>query len=475
MIPRHRLLQAPHMETLRDHPALDAMPDRELRALEAFMGFCAEHHISDPGGADIRAFFRLHDEVLDTLQDLHNALQRLGLGNELLDDIETIHVSMGHKTNFRGITKGRSRDYQRRVSVKVEDLPMAWQKTLRRLRTEEEYSLSILNRMEARLGWFAWSAQHAGHPVDLADTDALRALYDDVRARSIKRQRDQARKKGLVDDTDTPRWATLRSTWEELRRFAEHHGSPAEVLDQINLTYGNVTKREASQPALKLVKAKEAGTRLKLLKKAEAMLVAAETLSLPQMRHARRNLATAIALGCVVPARPGDVLAHHVLGVGIVFEPVRNGYRFTYKASKTAGSTGVDIDIPLLPWWNKFIDALILQDDDPRYLGQLRAQALARKRQLYVQYDGTPAVYDWYGRVWTIVAKTGGHIARSLIYDDPSAAGIRYASVSNGHKLGGAVVRKYETEALCTKRILDAQATMAALFGDTNVEDEDER
>lgn len=466
MIPRHRLLQAPHMASLLDHPALEALPDSQLRALEVFMGFCAEYRVSNPGRADIGAFVRLRDQTPASLRDLSGAFYRLELGQNLLDKVDAIHAARAHKATFEGIPKGSTRTHTRTVSLPVEDLPMAWQTTLRRLDLEDKYSPSILERMKGRLGMFAWSAQEAGRPIDLADTAALRALYDDMKARSIKRQREKAAKQGFDDDIAEPRWAYLRSAWEEMRRFARAHGLPDEVIDKLNVTYSHLVEKEGRQAAEKIGKAKAAGTRPELLKKAEAMLAKAETLSRPQMRHAMRNRATAIALGCAVPARPGDVLAHHVLGAGIAFEPARNGYRFTYKAGKTAGITGADIDIPLLPWWNKFLDALILQDDDPRYLGQLRTKALSEKRPLYVHYDDTPACYAWYSRMWFIVAGTGGHIARALVYDEPGAAGILYGSAVNGHKPGSSVVRKYETEDLGKSRILKSQETMAALFDD---------
>ncbi|MEP2683598.1 MULTISPECIES: hypothetical protein [unclassified Sulfitobacter] len=466
MIPRQRLLQAPHMTALRDHPALDAMTEGELCALDAFMGFCTEHGVGDPGEADIRAFARLRAQAPKALQDLRGALRHLGLGKDFLIEIAAVQAAVDHQANFKGIPKGRTRNYTRTVSVPVEDLPMDWRQTLRRLEVEGEYAPDILGRMRARLGMFVWSARRAGHPANLANTDALRALYADMRARSITRQQEQAKKKGLNDDIDEPRWAYLRSTWEELRRFARAHGLPEDVWDKLTITYSMLTKREGKQAAQKLAKAKAAGTRPELLKRAEAMLAEAETLKLPQMRHALRNRAAAIALGCAVPARPGDVQAHHVLGAGITFEPGRNGYRFHYKATKTAGSTGVDIDIPLLPWWNKFIDAVILQDDDPRYLGQLRGKAASEKRPLYVQYDGTSAVYAWYSRMWKIIAGTGGHIARTLIRDEPGAAGVQLANKLNGHKPGSPTARKYESEDLQRATVLEGQNMMASLFDD---------
>ena len=38
----------------------------------------------------------------------------------------------------------------------------------------------------------------------------------------------------------TPRWAYLRSTCEELRRFAVAHGLPQTVCDRLGSTYGEL-------------------------------------------------------------------------------------------------------------------------------------------------------------------------------------------------------------------------------------------
>ena len=474
MMPRSALLRQPHMEILRDHPKLDAISDSELRDLEAFMRFCAEHRLGDPSGTDFQAFIRLRNLCPDTLPSLGGALRHLGVGEDLLEEIKTVHAAQAHKSSFLGITKGANRTFERRVSISVEEMPADWRKTLRRLHLEGEYSPSILERMKARLGMFVWSAQRVGRPIDLADTEALRALYNDMRERSITRQRARAKKQGLDDNIDTPRWAYLRSTWEELRRFARAHGLSEEVWDNLTRTYSVLVKKEGRQTAEKIVKAQAAGTRIELLKKAEAMLTKADSLPRPQMRHALRNRAAAIALGCAVPARPADVLAHHVFGSGITYEPARDAYRFRYKAGKTVGSTSADIDVPLLPWWNKFIDALILQDDDPRYLGHLRTKILSERRSLYVHYDGTPAVYSWYSRMWSVVAGTGGHIARTLIYDEAierGAEGIQYGRVLNGHSPTSSVVQDYESERLAKARIQQSQDTLASLFGD---DDDDE-
>jgi len=458
MTPRHVLLRQPHMDILRDTCAaeLKTMSDAALRALELFMAFCAEHRIADPGIADIDAFGGLRDLSPQVLSDLAWAFEMLDLGPGLVEVTQNISQARQHRVAFKGIINGTTRRYIRSVSVPVEDLPENWQKTLRRLRLERSYTDSIIERMERRLGMFVWSAQQAGRPVDLSDTTALKALYDDMRARSAAKH------------AGTPRWAYLRSTWEELRRFARAHGLSEAVWDKLTKTYENSARLESQQQALKVVKAREAGSLPELLLTAEKILAAAGDEKHPQMRHALRNRAAAIALGCAVPARPQDVHTHHMLGKGIVFEPGRGAYRFSYTPQKTCTLTGANIDIPLLPTWNKYIDAVILQDQNPRYLGHLRAKAIAEQRPLYVHYDGTPAAYPWYSRMWSIVAKTGGQIARTLVYDEgvlSGEVGIQYGRCVNGHAADSPVVRRYRSERAAKALIARGQDIMAAGYG----------
>ncbi|HDZ51176.1 hypothetical protein LCGC14_0841010 [marine sediment metagenome] len=458
MTPRHILLRHPHMETLRDAFAaeLNTMPDPELCALEPFMAFCAGHRIVNPQAADLNAYSELYDIESQSLRDLALAFERLGLGDGICKCAIKASVARQHKVTLQGIPKRTNRRYVRSVSVPVTELPCDWQKTLRRLRLERTYAASILDRMERRLGMFAWSAQQAGRPIDLTDTAALKGLYDTMRMRSA------------LKNDGTPRWSYLRSTWEELRRFARAHGLPKEVWDKLTKTYENSDRLEGRQQALKIAKAREAGSLPELLIKAEKMLDAARDAKHPQMRHALRNRATAIALGCAIPARPQDVLVHHILGKGIVFEPARGAYRITYTPQKTRTTMGATIDIPLLPDWNKFIDAVILQDQDPRYLGQLRANAIANQRPLYIHYDGTPAVYSWYSRMWETVAKTGGQIARTLVYDEAvfsGEAGIQYGRCVNGHAPNSPVVAKYRSERATKALVTQGQDIMAAGYG----------
>jgi hypothetical protein len=185
--PRHVLLRQPHMAHLLDHPALDAMSDAELRALEALMHFCAAQGLDDPGAADIRACAQLCGQAPEHLEHLAGALVHLGLPEGYLAAVRVALEALRHQAEFRGVTQVPQRSYARTVSLPPEALPPDWQRTLRSLRADGRYAPSILDRMERRLGMFAWTAQQGGHPVDLASLAALRAFYDDLRGRSAEK------------------------------------------------------------------------------------------------------------------------------------------------------------------------------------------------------------------------------------------------------------------------------------------------
>lgn len=456
-----RLLNQPHMAHLLDHPVVKAMPEPQLRALATFMEFCAAQKLGDPEAADFNAFARLHAQGVDDLEHLIRALEDLGLSEERVSAARETLDGVRHRSAFKGIPQGHHAGPERRVSVEPEDLPPDWRLTLRQLRAAAAFAPSILDRIEARLCMFAWSARESGAPVDLDSTAALQALYADMRGRSA-----------AVND-GTPRWAYLRSTWEELRRFAAAHGLGDAVCARLASTYDVLAAHEQKQQADKFGKVLRAGTASGLLAQAETMLAEAGGLRLPQHRHAGRNAAAAIALGVGVPARPQDVHAHHVFGVGVFFEPGEGGYRFRYVPHKTRRTHPEPLNILFRPHWNRFIDALILQDQDPRYLGELRAQAIEEKRPLYMNYDGARCAHSWYSHAWSRVTGTGGHIARMLVYDemaDLGEFGIQYGAAVNHHQTQR-IRAKYRSEISIRKSYAIGQGAMIGRGLDDDISD----
>lgn len=458
---RQKILLLPHMKHLVGIQAVQNISIEALCALERLMSFCADQGLNNPAEADYEAFAKLCEQSPQDLSNLSCALNALAPNSSIAADIQELSMRIEERQNFKGIPRKTQGGYERRVSVKPCDLPFAWQQTLSRLKSENSFAATILDRMERRLCLFAWSASNASRPIDLSDAAALKALYDDIRSRSANKNQGE------------PRWAYLRSTWEEFHRFSKAHGLPAHVSANISETKERLAKKEALQDPNKFSKLPAIGTASELLKKAEEILELSRKISAPHMQHAYRNRAAAIAIGVAIPARPNDVFNNHKFGEGIFWEPGRNQYRFRYTPVKTRGVVPEPLNILLDQYWNKYIEALLLHDQDPRYLGKLYAKAVKDKRPLYVNYNNTPCAAPWYSRAWKSVAGTGGHIARTLIYDqmaEKGEFGIKYASGVNHHR-SERIREKYRSEFSIREDYRIGQASLIETCVDTDISD----
>jgi hypothetical protein len=152
-------------------------------------------------------------------------------------------------------------------------------------------------------------------------------------------------------------------------------------------------------------------------------------------------------------------------------------YRFRYVPGKTARSVPQPLNLLLVPFYTPFIDALILGDLPARYLPALREKALADRRPLYVRYDNMPCPTTSYGRAWAKEAGTGGHIARTLAYDEFAAGvdegedpdgrasspefAVAYGKLVN-HHVSERTPRKYRSEIAIRREVEAGQQTLAA-------------
>jgi hypothetical protein len=341
----------------------------------------------------------------------------------------------------------------RTVSLPVADLPPNWQTTLRDLRRKQVYSLSILDRMERRLGMFAWSAERARRPVDLEDPKAECALYDDL----IDRSRAKAIRNGEDRATAQPRWAYLRSTAEELKRFAKYLGVSDATEERLDRNYRGFTGLEQRQTPLKMFAALQAPDLPVTLAKARIELEEAQAVPNAAHRHQRRLKACARGITVACPPRARDVVDRMFWGKGVFYRPETNSYAFKYVQSKP-GST---LDIGFEPGFNRFFDALLLGDNDHRYLPALRDRAIAQHQPFFLRYDGDPVAYGWFGRTWDEAIGSSGHLARTLLQTflaDLGEVGLDYGRRAIGHRSHRAM-EKYRDEharQISTRKAADA-------------------
>jgi hypothetical protein len=100
-------------------------------------------------------------------------------------------------------------------------------------------------------------------------------------------------------------------------------------------------------------------------------------------------------------------------------------YRFRgYKPRKTALLDGRrEFPGSIHPMMCRFVDAMLLQDNDPRYLQSLRDHAEVSQRPLFAHPNGRPVAKNYVTNVWHEVVGTGAQIARTLMHDYFGARG----------------------------------------------------
>jgi len=430
------------MQHLTDLDAVQQMTDLEIIALEDFMRFACEHQLSDPREIDVDAYVALNDVSSDSASTLARAMSQLGLGVDFVDAISKSGRNRDlARTNTR-LKGNHQRTYKKTVSVPLEEFPDSWRATIVELRLRCAYSPSILTRMTQRLGMFIFSARTAGLTHDLNNAFAERALYDDMLERS------EARNAGGA------RYAYLRTTAEELLRFATAHGEAADTLQRFKTSRDSWQKLETKQSPLKMAKVTTIPSAAQVIALATQGLAEAHNIEHPTLRHQDRLKWCAIGIFAACGPRAEDVATKLRWGDGVFFDERTKKYKFDYITSKNAKH----LIIPFEKFWSPFFEALLLGDIDRRYLKHVREKAILTQQPLLLKENGEPVAYGWIGRAWDSLLGTGSHIARTQIYDELAATGelgIKYGQAVMHHS--DQVVSRYRSSNAKRASIAEAQ------------------
>ncbi|GAA6194016.1 hypothetical protein NBRC116597_39370 [Phaeobacter sp. NW0010-22] len=157
------------------------------------------------------------------------------------------------------------------------------------------------------------------------------------------------------------------------------------------------------------------GSPADIIREAIALLDKTVNSGRPGKRHILRNRATALGLPAILPLRRD----WHRIVFGKTQFWDRGRYRFrNFKPGKTALLDGRrTFPASIHPRMSCFIDALLLQDNDPKYLEALRQKAEQEQRPLLVHPNGMPAAKSYVSRVWANTAGTGATISRTMMHD----------------------------------------------------------
>lgn len=411
---RFSILAKPAWRAIGGHPVVRNMDLKTLRAMDGFFDHIARHELSAPGKADFLAWAGLGAGA-EGLTGLRDGLSLFDPDDPSLTVIDAAFSIYSAITAHRGTSGKGRRVYERQVSVPPEDLPADWQSFLKTLKTRRiggdprAPAPDIQERMAQKLGQYILVLRREGLSEELHQ-EGLTAFYRDISTR-------------ISDRTGAPlRPATLRATFEELERFARLRDTYSEnILAALGKTLASLREEEDITAQQKYKKLHGLGGPPDIIRDAFALLHEAGNSGSPAQRHKRRNRAAALGLPAILPLRrEWDRI---VFGKTLFWEGDR--YRFrNYKPGKTALlDNRRDFPASIHPKMTPFIDALVLQDNEPKYIGAFREHVERTWRPLFVNPDGAPCSKNYVTRVWSEIAGTGANIARTMMHDYFGAKG----------------------------------------------------
>lgn len=475
---RRKLLEQLHWHRFRRHPGLGALSTPVLYAADDFFLFLAQHGLAAPTPADLVHWSltepsRAPGERLDfllqamtvcipslvpvvaaaqALQPRRTAAQaRPETPGEALRQLDDLPGSDATEAGPWDpiVRPSRKPPVARHVSLQPDMLPPAWQASLRRMaqglpQNGVVVAMAIVIRMREKLCQLAWSAQQAGLPLEISE-----ATVDRYQADLTARR--EAGRNGL-------RWATLRASIEELHRFARYTGMQPGMQRFLADRRDLLDRREQGQKALKhFALARTGNTTNRVLDMADALLAGVDAVLCPKKRHRMRNGACIMGLFPIAPLRPAS--ADLIFGTTLFW---RNGeWVIDTAIQKTQSHNPEPFVMPLHADHGKFINAIIIGDSSPQLLPQLRQNAIARNRQLFVLHDGKQTAKSYIPRIYKVLTGNSLTTSRTMLHSDLAISeGIAgtYQAMTACHQTAERTAALYKQDTVAIHAVLHRQA-----------------
>lgn len=403
---RHVILAKPHWQPNAASPILLNMPIAELEALDSLVEFMIKHSRTDLTASDCRVWARTNNGAATIEYAVSAMIKTDGREAPALASLRAAKRSLTVCTHFAGISREPRRAYERKISLYPEDLPEEWQRHLARIRDRRDdgkikLAPDLYDRMSRKLCQYGWYLRENGLALDF-DIAALRAFYHYETTRISAR--------GAPLST-----STIIATFADLRDFLRlSKAYPKTLIKQIEKLLKKLRDRASVETARKFA-ALAAIDITTIHPRAAAVLADVAKQTNPATRIIKRNRAMAIAVPPLTPLRR----EWHDLRFGRDLVWTEGRYRLRdYKLRKTRHRPGRE-EYPgsVHPNVQHFVDARLLQDDDPNYLDELREVAEQQEWPLFVHPDGSHVAENYVSQVWSTEFGTGAHICRSIVYD----------------------------------------------------------
>lgn len=403
---RHVILAKPHWQANAASPILLCMPLAELQALDSLIEFMTEHGCTELGPSDCRAWARLNNEATAIEHAIAAMIKTDGPEAPPLVSLRAAEQTLTACARFAGISREPRRDYERTISLSPDDLPVDWQQHLARIRDRRDdgqikLAADLYDRMIQKICQYGWYLRESGLALDFSIT-LLRAFYTYETTR--------------ISTRGAPlRASTLIATFADLRDFLRFSKAyPKSLVNELDKLLKKLRDRASVETAQKFT-ALAAIDITTIQPRAAAILSDVAKQTNPAKRVITRNRALAIAVPPLTPLRR----EWHDLRFGRDLVWAEGRYRLRdYKLRKTRHLPGREkYPGSVHPSVRHFVDARLLQDDDPQYLDALRECAEQQEWPLFVHPDGTLVAENYVSQVWSSEFGTGAHICRSIVYD----------------------------------------------------------
>lgn len=427
MTTRQSILAKAHWQPVATLPALKTMPLADLAALDSLVLFMRAHACSELSESDARAWSRLEGGI-EPLARAASAVEALeGAGAQDLPALRAAFDSCAAKRDFGSISREPRRTYRRVTSVPEDQLPARWLERLEMIEAKRfdgaiKMGDDLFARLKRKLCEYCRFVRSEGLDDEIT-LEGLRAflLYETTR---------------ISNRGAPPRPATVRNTFSDLNKYMQISGDYAstslpremgKLVEKLRDAADGLTARKYAALARIDVKT--------ILPKAQEILDRSARLENPAQRHVQRNRALATALPPMTPLR--REWHELVFGRDIVWADGR--YRFrNYKLRKTRHRRRRE-NYPgsVHPSVQHFVDAVLLQDEDEKYLDAFREKAETEHWPLFMHPRGEDVAVNYVSQVWVSILGTGAHIARTMIYDILFALGIdaaRGGMIMNDHQ-----------------------------------------
>ena len=457
---RDAILQAPHWGAFLNLPGAATTPMNELRAVDRYLAFCAQH--GTPGG-ELGSFLAFVNDkkssmLLRTVRDgLENLLSTAHPAVIIAEQARSLKEAE-RAARRQPPAKAPRQPRPLKCSVPYETLPLAWKQIFATLRAGRrvrgrKYDPMTVQNMVCAVRQLVRSARDAGLPDELS--------LATVRAYDAALEARQAR----------PHSCKIYFT--SLQTFGTLAQAEPSLLDDLTDLLAYYEKRAKALPKLKERKLADLPDLAAIFDKANALLDKAEGTTDRREKLTLYVDAAALVFLSLIPLRNQDTVlrwGQHISHIGdedaadwdLGGHPEPLGYYLDLRTSKR----DVELSGPLAPIVTPFFDALILQGRDERLLPQLRKQAAAARAPVFPKSQGRERRADSLSDRWRANVGVGSGISRTRIHTmlgNLGEHGVR-AALALCAQRSPRTAKWYQALALARRHMLGSQEMIAELL-----------